>query len=73
MRIRIGIADTPREVEMETDDAQTFIANLEAAHAAGEGFIWVDAIDGKQVGIPLSRLGFIEIESDQKVSVGFRT
>jgi hypothetical protein len=33
----------------------------------------VDALDGKRVGIPLSRLGFIEVEPAHRVDVGFRS
>ena len=72
MRVRIGVADTAREVELEVDDAAAFIEMLEAAHAKGDAFVWLDAVDGKRVGIPLSRLGFVEIEPAHKVSVGFR-
>lgn len=73
MRVRIGVADTAREVELDVDDPTAFIAELEEAHTRGDAFLWVDAIDGKRVGIPLSRLGFVEIEPAHKVSVGFRS
>jgi hypothetical protein len=67
------VADTAREVELDVEDAADFIEMLEAAHARGDAFVWLDAVDDKRVGIPLSRLGFVEIESDHKVSVGFRS
>lgn len=73
MRVRIGIAETQREVEMEVDDVDAFVAMLESAHSADEALIWVDALDGKRVGIPLARLGFVELEPEHKVSVGFGT
>ncbi|NIA26167.1 MAG: DUF3107 family protein [Gammaproteobacteria bacterium] len=73
MRVRIGIADTPREVELDIDDADAFVTMLEAAHSNSEAFVWVDAADGKRVGIPVSRLGFVEIEVEHRVDVGFRT
>lgn len=73
MRARIGIADTPREVELEIDDADAFVAMLEAAHSSKNAFIWVDAVDGKRVGIPVARLGFIELEPEHRVDVGFGT
>lgn len=73
MRVRIGIADTPREVELEVDDVEAFVEMLESAHAADSALIWVDAADGKRVGIPLARLGFVEFEPEHKVNVGFGT
>jgi hypothetical protein len=73
MRVRIGVADTSREVELDVDDTEAFIAMVEEAHARGDAFIWVDALDGKRVGIPLSRLGFIEVEPAHRVDVGFRS
>jgi len=73
MRARIGIADTSREVELEIDDAEAFVEMLEAAHAGSNAFIWVDAVDGKRVGIPIARLGFVELEAEHRVNVGFGT
>jgi hypothetical protein len=73
MRVRIGIAETSREVELDVDDVSAFATMLEEAHSKGEAFVWVDAVDGKRVGIPVSRVGFVEIEPDHKVNVGFRT
>jgi hypothetical protein len=73
MKVRIGVADTSREVEIDIDDPAAFIAMLEEAHTRGDAFVWVDAVDGKRVGIPLTRLGFVEIEPAHKVNVGFRS
>ena len=71
MRVRIGVADTSREVELDVDDTGAFIAMVEEAHTRGDAFVWVDALDGKRVGIPITRLGFIEIEPAHRVDVGF--
>jgi len=73
MRVRIGVADTSREVELDVDDTDAFIAMVEEAHTRGDAFVWVDALDGKRVGIPITRLGFIEIEPAHRVNVGFRS
>ncbi|NOY55834.1 MAG: DUF3107 family protein [Actinobacteria bacterium] len=73
MRVRIGIADTSREVELDIDDADAFVAMLEAAHFNSDALIWVDAIDGKRVGIPVSKISFVELEPEHRVNVGFGT
>jgi len=71
MRVRIGIADTARELELDVDDADEFIGDLEAAYAKGDALLWVEDTGGHRVGVPLSRLGFVEFEPEHKVSVGF--
>jgi len=72
MRVRIGVADTAREIELDVDDVDAFIEMLETAHTKGNAFVWLDAVDGKRVGVPLARVAFVEVESAHKVNVGFR-
>jgi hypothetical protein len=73
MRVRIGVADTAREIELDVDDVDAFKEMLEESHTQGNAFVWFDAVDGKRVGVPLTRVAFVEFESAQKVSVGFRS
>ncbi len=72
MRVRLGIADAGRVVEIEVDDGQEFEAEVVAFFQGSDRVLWV--IDSKQrrVGIPRDKLAFVEIEPpDQKATVGF--
>lgn len=71
MRVRIGVTDTSREFEMEIDDLEEFTSMLDAAFAADDRLIWLTDVKGHRVGIPIDRIGYVEAEEDQRISVGF--
>lgn len=61
MRVRIGIADTDKLVEIEIEDVSSFKGELERAVAAG-GLAWFTDSRGRTVGIPTGQVAFVEIE-----------
>jgi len=61
MRVRIGIADTDKLVEIEIDDVPSFKKELERAVAASE-LAWFTDSRGRTVGIPTRQVAFVEIE-----------
>ena len=71
MNVRIGIAETGREVEVEVADRDEFVARLDTAYADGEKILWFNDTKGNEVGIPVARIGFIEIMDVDGPSVGF--
>lgn len=71
MRVRIGITESSREFEIEIDDLDQFTSMLDTAFAATDRLIWLTDVKGNRVGIPTDRIGYIEVEEDQKISVGF--
>ena len=71
MRVRIGIADTDKLVEIEIDDVASFKEELERAVAAGE-LAWFTDSRGRTVGIPSRQVAFVEIEDTESgPAVGF--
>jgi hypothetical protein len=71
MRVRIGIADTDKLVEIEIDDVASFKGELERAVAAGE-LAWFTDSRGRTVGIPSRQVAFVEIEDTEGgPAVGF--
>lgn len=71
MKVRIGIADTDKLVELEVNDVDSFRQEIEAA-VAGGGLGWFTDSKGRTVGIPASRVAFIEMEdADTGRTVGF--
>ncbi|HEY4584497.1 MAG TPA: DUF3107 family protein [Acidimicrobiia bacterium] len=71
MRVRIGIAETDKLVEIEIEDVPSFKAELERAVGAGE-LAWFTDSRGRTVGVPARQIAFVEIE-DTEVgpAVGF--
>lgn len=61
MRVRIGIADTDKLVELEVDDVKVFKKEIERALADG-GLGWFTDAKGRSVGIPARNVAFIEID-----------
>ena len=71
MRVRIGITDTSKIVEVEIDDMKAFQDEMERA-VAEEGLAWFTDIKGRVVGIPVRSVAFIEIDAAESgPAVGF--
>jgi hypothetical protein len=71
MRVRIGIADTDKLVEIEIEDVSSFKKELERAVAASE-LAWFTDSRGRTVGIPTRQVAFVEIEDTEGgPAVGF--
>lgn len=71
MNVRIGIADTGREIEVEIDDRDEFVSSLNDAFDGSEKILWFHDTKGNEVGIPLERIAFVEIIDVDGPSVGF--
>ena len=71
MKVRIGIADTGKVVEIEVDDVEAFQSEVERAVADG-GLAWFIDTKGRTVGVPAQSISFVEIEAvEGGPSVGF--
>ena len=71
MRVRIGVTDTSREFEMEIEELDAFTTMLDEAFKSDDSLVWLTDIKGHRVGIPTDRIAYVEVEEDQKSSVGF--
>ncbi len=71
MRVRIGIGDTSREIELDVPDAEAFIAEIEDAFDTDKPMLWFTDVTDRRVGVPVARIAYVEVEPEQKVSVGF--
>lgn len=71
MDIRLGIADVAREIALETDaSAEEVTTRLKEALADGGVFELTDK-KGRQILVPVARLGFVELGSTNVHPVGF--
>lgn len=74
MEVRIGITQSPRELEVdlgEGTDAVALAAEIEAKLAAG-GVLWLTDKKGRRVGVPTEKVAYVELGSaDDGRRVGF--
>ena len=71
MRVRIGLAETSHDVEVEVEDTEAFVAEIESALNDGKAMIWVDDPDGHKYGIAVARIAFVHLEGEKERTVGF--
>ena len=65
MDVRIGLTQTPKELEVQLDegtDPAEVKQQVDAAIAEGTTF-WLTDRKGRQVGIPAAKLAYVEIGS----------
>lgn len=71
MKVRIGIAETDKVVEIDVEDVKSFKKEMERALEEG-GLAWFTDTKARTVGVPARSVAFIEIEAeDVGPAVGF--
>lgn len=72
MKIRIGVAESEKVIEVEVDDAGDFEETMSAAFDQGTGLIWLTDTKRRRVGIPRDKIAFVEIDTvPDRPAVGF--
>jgi len=64
MDVRIGVTYTPKEIDVELGDgadAAAVKADIESALSKESGVLWLTDKRGRQVGVPVSKLAYVEI------------
>ena len=67
MDVRIGLTQTPKELEVQLGDdadADTLRKQVDAALADGST-LWLTDRKGRQVGVPAAKLAYVEIGSPE--------
>jgi hypothetical protein len=62
--VRIGVTYTSKEIDVELGDgadATAIKADIEAALASESGVLWLTDRKGRQVGVPVSKVAYVEI------------
>jgi hypothetical protein len=73
--VRIGVTHTPKEIEVELaegSDIDSLVGQIEAA-LSGPGLLWLTDRRGRRVGVPSSRVAYIELNTgseDRRVGFG---
>ena len=75
MDVRIGVTYTPKEIEVEVSDdtdRDQLIKTIEDAIATEGRVLWLTDRRGRSVGVPSSKLAYVEIGADtHERRVGF--
>lgn len=72
--IKIGVRNISRELNIETDvDPGQLEGELTQALATGDGVWRIEGAKGRIVYVPVSALGYVEVNSEQSRPVGFGT
>ena len=64
MDLRIGVTQSPRELDLELDDdtdRDAFRKQVEDAVAAGSSVLWLTDRKGREVAVPADKIAYIEL------------
>ena len=76
MDVRIGITQTPKELEVEMPDdtdRDTVVAEIEKLLTTGDGVLWLTDRKGRRVGVPVVKVAYVEVGapiSERRVGFG---
>lgn len=72
MDIRIGIVNSPRELNFETDGTAAEVrARVEQAFTAGDAFVSFTDTKDKEFLVPVASIAYLELGTDTTRRVGF--
>ena len=73
MEVRIGVTQTPKEIEVELADSNRdqVMKDIEAAMVDDAGVLWLTDRRGRTVGVPAAKIAYIEIAPTEDRRVGF--
>jgi Protein of unknown function (DUF3107) len=75
VEVRIGVTQSPREIEVDLGDeadAAAVVKSVEAALSGDVGVLWLTDRKGRRVGVPAAKLAYVEIGSpNEERRVGF--
>ena len=76
MDVRIGIVQTPKELEVElADDAdrEKVLSDIETALRGDEQVLWLTDRRGRRVAVPVAKVAYVEVGApspDRRVGFG---
>jgi len=65
MELRIGVLHTPKELSVELEGtADEIVAMINDAVKDGGAIVWVTDVKGRRLGIPASKIAYVEVDED---------
>jgi hypothetical protein len=73
VEVRIGVTQTPKELEVELSDGNRdqIVKDIEAALTGEGSMLWLTDRRGRTVGVPAAKLAYVEISQTEERKVGF--
>jgi hypothetical protein len=74
--VRIGVTQTPKEIEVELPegtDADAIASHIDKALGSDNGILWLTDRRGRRVGIPAAKVAYVELDTtseDRRVGFG---
>jgi hypothetical protein len=74
--VRIGITQTPKELEVELGDEadrDAILSDISKALDKGDGVLWLTDRRGRKVGVPVVKVAYVEVgapSSERRVGFG---
>lgn len=66
MDVRIGVVQSPKEIELELPegtDSEALTKQVEQAVGSESGVLWLTDRKGRRVGIPAARIAYVELNT----------
>jgi Protein of unknown function (DUF3107) len=64
--VRIGVTQTPKEIEVELADGtdiDALAASIESTLSGDYGVLWLTDRRGRKVGVPASKVAYVELDT----------
>jgi hypothetical protein len=73
VEVRIGVTQTPKELEVELPEGNRdqIVKDIEAALSGEGSMLWLTDRRGRTVGVPAAKLAYVEIAPTEERRVGF--
>jgi hypothetical protein len=73
VEVRIGVTQTPKEIDIEVADGnrEQLVKDIEAALADDDAVLWLTDRRGRTIGVPSGKVAYIEIAPTEDRKVGF--
>jgi Protein of unknown function (DUF3107) len=74
--VRIGIVQTPKELEVELGedaDRDKVLADIESALGGDQGVLWLTDRRGRRVAVPVAKVAYVEVgapSTERRVGFG---
>jgi hypothetical protein len=62
--VRIGIIQTPKELEIELSDdtdSEEVLKQIDTALSAPDGVLWLTDRNGRQIAVPSAKVAYVEL------------
>jgi hypothetical protein len=70
-RVKIGLISVTREIDVEVEDADAFIADFEETMRGDDRVWWITEPDGRRRGLILDKVAYVDVEPQRSRTVGF--